>query len=297
MSQRFNNYFRDYNHVPDKRALMLRTAGRLMIAILFDKPIIVIGTDYDNLEGEAREGELDVSLLERRFQNRTSVSKIDVPEFIPEEVRHWQNHPNYKNIDLRAAIESSHAAFGLPFLEHFGEFFEKVDELSWKVEHGQLVCIDKPGLQAAAREWLQAFRESPYYSAKEAAMNISRDLTTYIGFIENGVLDEHERTHTLKSAHLYFMRMFRWLPLPEASDGYALWRQTLEEDLGFPDEMSSDWPQVWPCGPVGHPDELFDRQFPIVKTDTNLGGFGQDVHGGYAFYLPEYVVAQYMFDC
>lgn len=297
MSDRFHSYFNDYEHSPEQRASMLAAAARLMVAIVFDKPIIVVGEDFDGVESPAREGELDVSALTPRFQNRTFVRMIDVPYLIPEEVRQWQKHPNYKDVDLRAAVEESHLAFGMPFFEHFGEFFKKNDDGSWVVELGKLVCTDKPGLVAAAREWLQAYRESEHYDAAQAALNLQRDATTYIGFVENGVLDEHERTHTLKSAHLYFMRMFRWLPLPEAADGHALWKQTLEEDFEHVNEMSSDWPQLWPCTVVDNPDDLLDRLFPIVQTDKDLGAFGNDAYGGYCIYMPRYVLAQYTFDC
>lgn len=300
MSHQFDMYKQYYNSFTDPEAIQkVRNAARLMVAIVFGKPIIVVGEDFDGVEKTAPTDTDGHTLLLQRYQERTKVCELDHAYLIPEEVRQWRKHPNYLNFDLRASIEESHLVHIQCFLRAFHQFFKSSENsrMDKDVVLGQLVVVDPAGLRNAAREWLAAFRESEYYNAAEAEKNIQRDTTTYIGFVENGVLDEHERTHTLKSAHLYFQRMFRWLPLAEADDGYTLWAQTKEEDVALSDEMSSDWPQVWPCTLVDNPDDLLDRCFPIVQTDVNLGAFGNDATGGYCIYLPRYVIAQYTFDC
>lgn len=302
MTAIFNNFAGYYAHTDHaQRAAKLRNAARLMISILFNKTLIVVGDDDEGLEGKPAEGEASPLVLPPRFKNRKVANSLDIAYVMTEEMGRWNGHPNYVNFELRASVEQYHRVHVQPFFTTFHRFFKKVgsSNMDIAIENGSLVVADPAGLHAAAREFLEGFRASEYYNAEEAAMNLSRDLTTYIGFVENGVLDEHERTHTLKSAHLYFMRLFRWLAIPEAHESIEFWKQTHEENLEFVDEMTSDWPQVWPCSLTDSPDDaqLLDLLWPVDNFDKELGAFGTDVSGGYSVYLPRYVIAQYLFSC
>lgn len=302
MTDIFNKFAGYYSHTDKaQQAAKIRNAARLMISILFNKALIVVGDDDEGLESKPIEGEASPLVLLPRFQNRTVANSLDIAYVMAEETRHWKGHPNYLDFELRAAIEENHRVHVQPFFTTFHRFFKKVapSNMDIAIENGSLVIVDPAGLHAAAREFLEGFRASEFYDAGEAAMNLNRDLTTYIGFVENGVLDEHERTHTLKSAHLYFARLFRWLAIPEAHESKEFWQQTLEENLEFVDEMTSDWPQVWPCSLTDTPDDaqLLDLLWPVDNFDKDLGAFGTDVTGGYSVYLPRYVIAQYLFSC
>lgn len=294
----FEMYRSYYNRGDAQATAKIRNAARLMVAIAFGQPILVIGEDDQNVEVPLTETVATGGLLPR-FQNRTKVCELDNVFLIPKALREWRDHPNYLDYSLRNAIEQFNQVHIQCFLRAFNQFFKRAENsrMDIEVHHGEMVVTDLPGLQAAAREWLDAFRESEFYDEHEASMNLQRDITTYIGFVENGVLDEHERTHTLKSAHLYFMRLFRWLPLAEKDDAVEFFDQTKEENLEFVDEMVSDWPQVWPCTLSEDPDDLFDRQFPIVTTSKTIGAFGNDANGSYSVYLPRHVIASYLFTC